>query len=281
MSLQEWGAYFRLRDIEGSERRDAIMLAPRLPFLDNAPYGDFAGKARELGLVSLTFVTDPLYMPEIPTLEASFDTVKPFKTHYIHDYRLTPDYSDNHLRNIRYAQKRCAVRDVALARHLQEWLALWEDLTRRHQITGWGAFSSGHFTALAEVAGIVCHGAYDSGGSCVAMSLWAETDYSAVAHLSVCSAEGYRLKANYAVYAYALEHFKNKKFLDFGSNVGLYDDPEDGLSYFKAGFSNIKKSSYLCGMICDETEYARLSASFLPGLFFPAYRTPKAGMNDK
>ena len=48
--------------------------------------------------------------------------------------------------------------------------------------------------------------------------------------------------------------------------------PGDGLERFKRGFANSELAFRTHELICDEAEYARLTAAAMRGGFFPAYR---------
>jgi hypothetical protein len=62
--------------------------------------------------------------------------------------------------------------------------------------------------------------------------------------------------------------------LDLGAGAGLINDPADGLSRFKRGWSTRTQTAYLCGRIFDAASYHALSeARGLAGAaYFPAYR---------
>lgn len=270
-----WGGYFRLRGIDGTGHDDAVMLAPRIPFPDTDSCEEAVRNLRQWDTVSAACVPDPLYAPDREALSRIFDVTLPFKTHYICDLKKPVTLSDNHQRNIRYADKRCEIRPVDWKNNMGKWLELWNALLERHEIAGWSRFSQEHFEKLATVPGFTVHAAFGKEtGEIVAISIWCEAADSVSAHLSVCGAAGYRLKANYALYAEALKIFSHKHFIDFGSNAGFTDNPEDGLSYFKNGFSNMTAQSFVCGVITDEARYKTLSASRPHDSYFPAYRAP-------
>lgn len=276
-SIKDYSSYFRIRGIDHTPHKDLFMLAPRLPFENDNAFRGIIDGLRNTYFICAAFVPDPLYCPDENVLKEYCERVIPFKTHYIFDYANRPDLSKNHERNIRYARKRCDVRRIDLSAHLDDWNRMWRDLVIRHNMHGWSVFSQKHFESLAAIKGLHAHGAYLT--DCEkpdAISLWIEGPQSAVAHLTVCSAAGYKAKANYAIYAQALSDFRHKEYLDFGCNAGLTDDPEDGLSYFKSGFSNTKRQSYICGIIIKPDIYNRLCASqpVDHDRFFPAYRYP-------
>ncbi len=62
---------------------------------------------------------------------------------------------------------------------------------------------------------------------------------------------------------------------DFGGNAGPADDPQDGLSRFKQGWTAEVRTAYLCGKILDRELYDRLAGDAGAG-YFPAYRASEA-----
>jgi hypothetical protein len=55
----------------------------------------------------------------------------------------------------------------------------------------------------------------------------------------------------------------------------LSDDADDGLTRFKAGWSNAERTNWLCGRIFDREAYAALSRMNVGAAsrdYFPAYR---------
>ncbi len=269
-NIGEGLGYIRLREIEGTPYKDAITAAPRHSFSDAEA---LAQALRGQNIISATIIPDPLQ--DTQNIEENFDTVRPFKTHYVYDPSLPLEFHGFHKTNIAIADKKCTVRRIALHDHLNRCMALWETLVERHHIEGLGRFSRSYFERLALVPGLIAYGAFDEGGALVAISLWFEHGDHAVSHLNACAPEGYKIQANYGIYKFMLDDLKDKTLIDLGSNVGMRDDPEDGLSKFKAGFSNATRQSYVCGLICDRVVYEELSAGSGDETFFPAYRAPK------
>ncbi len=98
------------------------------------------------------------------------------------------------------------------------------------------------------------------------------------AHLLGVTEEGRAQNIIHGIYAYALDYFRDQaRYIDFGSNAGLADDPEDGLSCFKQGWCSETRTSYLCGKILNPSLYTELcyQHGVSSATFFPAYRTPK------
>ena len=92
-------------------------------------------------LVSAVVVCDPFGAFSVDLLERTFDVVKPFKTHVVVDLRAFSP-SRHHRRCAARALGRVAVSEIADPRTFaDEWCALYENLVRRHGLTGMSAFS--------------------------------------------------------------------------------------------------------------------------------------------
>ncbi|HPF71730.1 MAG TPA: hypothetical protein PLQ13_13725, partial [Candidatus Krumholzibacteria bacterium] len=61
--------------------------------------------------------------------------------------------------------------------------------------------------------------------------------------------------------------------VDLGAGAGLADDPDDGLTAFKAGWATRTAPAWLCGVVLDPYAYTALSAG-RTGAYFPLYRDP-------
>lgn len=266
--LKSWGIWLKLRPIK-NDLYDAIILAPRIILPSGQVLEDGLQELRQLDIISATLISDPMSSNQPQDLAKTFDFFEPFKMHHVVNFRKQQDLEGNHKRNVRYAEKRCQVEQVDFKDYLDDWWQMWQVLTIRHGIEG--GYNQNYFKSLASVPGLTAHAAFAEDGGCVAISLWAQRIYGYAAHLTVCSQEGYSCKANYAVYAKALKDFQKASYLDLGSNAGIKDDPDDGLSYFKAGFANETRQSYVCGLIINPVVYELLSVGKNKS-FFPAYR---------
>jgi hypothetical protein len=93
-------------------------------------------------------------------------------------------------------------------------------------------------------------------------------------------ASGYRLRAAYALYWSAINHFAHRlRWLDFGGVPGSRDDAESGLAQFKRGWANTTRWSYFCGRILDPASYNDIvSKNGIEGAHFPAYRAGDFGL---
>jgi hypothetical protein len=269
-----WNTAVLLRDAPGG-LLDAAGPYP-LGVLDEAadlPAGMDA--LRDAGAISVVVVADPFAAPAPDRLRRAFATLQPFKTHWTVERGAGPfDPTRHHRQEIRIAERRCRIRQVALRDHLDDWCRLYADLSKRHGISGLHAFPRASFAVLAETEGLLAFAAETEGGVLAAMHLWIDDGRVAYSHLAAASAEGYRVRAPYALYAAAIGHFAARDAIDLGGGAGLAELAEDGLARFKRGFSNAARTVHLCGQVLDEAAYARLSAGRAPGGYFPAYRAP-------
>jgi len=64
--------------------------------------------------------------------------------------------------------------------------------------------------------------------------------------------------------------------VNLGGGAGLIESADDGLARFKRGWSNDRRTAYLCGRILDRRKYRELASRKAPNgsSFFPAYRAP-------
>jgi hypothetical protein len=230
-------------------------------------------------LVCLSVVTDPFGEYDVASLRRAFpDLVRPFKTHYVVDLRGSGDefVASHHRRNARKALEVVAVEECEEPRRwLSEWEVLYDHLAARHGITGVRAFSRASFAKQLEVPGIRAFRAVCAGRT-VGMLLWYVQDGVAYYHLGAHSDEGYEVRASFALFRWAIDRFRAEgtKWLNLGSGAGLADDPSDGLSRFKRGWSTGTRTAYLCGRILHRERYTRIltELAITDTDFFPAYR---------
>jgi len=236
---------------------------------------DFAG-LHAAGAVSLTLVTDVYFRPDPARLQEMFDLVRPFKTHYLHDYTRARRIASHHRYEVKRAASACDIRVVPYEAHLDEWLTLYRYLVARHGITGIQNLSDHYFHALAKLKNVLAIGAF-SDDALISMHLWVEHENVLYSHLAASNDEGYRMRAAYAIHDYVLREYGEERHIDLGGGAGLADDPDDGLARFKKGFSNDAAPCFLCGKIFDAERYERLSEMAAPhGIagYFPRYRSP-------
>lgn len=272
--LPEWQTSLLLRPIGETGREDAASCYPWTVIAPGASLTDGLRRLRESGAISVVLVLDPLSLPRSASLLSDFHVARPFKRHFIVDRQQgAPTFSSHHRYEIRRAERRCAVREIALADHLAEWTLLYGALIERHGITGIQRFSRGYFDALARLPELVVYGAFVD-RRVVGMSLWLRHGERACSHLAATSDEGYRAGASYLLYAAAIEGLADCRWLDLGGTSGGEDDASSGLARFKRGFANATAEAWLCGHVLDEEAYARLSRDLPSTPFFPCYRQP-------
>ena len=293
-SLAEWGAPRRLRRCGGwvleravpaSDARDAMGCYPLFACADWSRLGEDLGEL-EGELISLALVADPFGEYAEADLRRWFDAACfPFKEHFVADLRRAPEefVDAHHRRNARRAVasglrvEACADPSEAL----DDWCALYANLTERHSIRGLTAFSRESFAAQLRVPGLTALRA-SLEGETVGMNLWYEGRGVGYYHLGAYSAEGYELRASFALFSHALSHFADAglRWLSFGAGAGLAGDGEDGLSRFKRGWSTGTRTAYFCGHIFDRRRYEELSRArgvASGARYFPAYRAGEFG----
>jgi hypothetical protein len=277
LQLQKSGGWLLKRQVDRA-RSDAMGTYPLFSCLEwKLLKGDF----NQLGksVVSVVVVTDPFGEYDEPLLRDCFgDLVAPFKAHFANDLSqsLESTLSDHHARNAGIGLKQVTVeRCENPASHLEEWVGLYSVLIRRHQIRGIRAFSRESFAKQLATPGLVCFRALRDKQT-VGMILWYLQNDVAYYHLGAYTDEGYELRASFALFRKALEHFAESglKYANLGAGAGLGGAADDGLSRFKRGWSTCVRMAYLCGRIFDHHEYDRLVRARGIGAtdYFPAYR---------
>lgn len=231
-------------------------------------------------LVSLMLVTDPLgeFVPS--ELQATFpDLWRPYKDHFIVDLQppLGRNLPAHHRRNVRQALSQVVVEPCTPTAVFEEWVTLYAHLTQRHQITGLAAFSRASFAAQWQVPGLTVLRA-TAHGETVGMTLWYREEERIYYHLAAYSPRGYELKASYALFQAALEHFAHAgaRWMALGAGAGTHNDGSDGLTRFKRGWATETRPAYLGGRIFNHQAYANLAGphAVAANSFFPAYRHP-------
>jgi hypothetical protein len=273
-----WGAHVLVRDIPGGGGRDALGIYPLAPFAPGADLAAGLDWLQAQGLVSIGLVPDPATAPPPVELQKAFGLCMPFKTHYLIDYARPAAFTKHHRGKVKRALKDVTVETVALSQHLEAWCGLYDNLIERHEIGGLSAFSHEGFRRLAEVDGLTTVAAR-TGDEIVSMHLWVTDPVSRVAYslLAATSLEGYRRSAAYAVNDASIRQLSGLACVNLGGGAGL-EGGEDGLTYFKRGFSNSEVQAYFCGAILDPARYAALSGAATPlATPFPAYRFTAAG----
>jgi hypothetical protein len=228
-------------------------------------------------VVTLALVTDAFGNWSEQILRQCFDRVRPFKEHRVCDLALPPDryVARSHRRNARRALRRIRI-EVARdpAQHLDEWTALYGALIQRRRITGIRAFTAPSFALQLRVPGVTMLRAFH-GSQVIAAQLWYVHGEVGYCHLTAGTSLAYTLDAAYALYWSAIEHFTGKlRWLDLGAGTGLAEDPRDGLSAFKFGWSTAARPVFFCGRVVDPSGYEAILRERrpLPTDYFPAYR---------
>ena len=266
------------RQIPGTGCRDAIGCYPIFACqdwsqlsLDLEDFGD--------GLVCLAIVTDPFGRYNPASLQKCFpDIMIPFKKHFIVDLNCNPDrfVSSNHRRNLQTALREVTV-EVCLnpERWVDEWVALYANLIKRHNIQGIRKFSRPAFVKQFTVPGLTVFRAIYQNMT-VGMMLWYSQEEIAYYHLGACNTLGYETRASFAITWYAIQYFTKNglQWLDLGGEVGVEKQTTDGLARFKQGWSTGTATSFFCGRIFDASTYAQLCKGnrFPETHYFPAYR---------
>jgi hypothetical protein len=268
------GGWYVRRTIEGTSLQDGMGCYPLFCCArwKNLP-DDFASIDN---LVSLTITSDPFGEYSASDLSNWFDVVRPFKEHFVTDLSRPVDdlISRHHQKAARRAFRNVEVGIVT--RPLDElptWCGLYEGLVTRRHIVGMRVFSEQAFRHQLSTPGVVMLKAV-AGPNIVGIHLWYVQNEVAYGHLGATTEEGRRLLAGYALYLYALEHFRTRvAWLDLGGGVGVRSDASNGLSAFKAGWATGTRLSYVCGRIFHRESYERLAAaSGRTSQYFPAYR---------
>jgi len=272
ISVPEWGCHVLARPIADSTLQDATGAYPLAALSPDADLAGGLARLKGAGLVSAVLVVDDRLRPGLEALEATFDRVRRFKSHFVYDRTLGPkDYDKHHRYEIRRASGRVEAREIALAEHLSAWTTLYGELVARHGLGGLHAFPAMHQETLARMPGVRTFGAFLD-GELVSAHIFVTYAGYAVSHLAASSAEGYRNGAAYVLNARAIEALADCSWINFGGGAGAGDDPHDGLVRFKKGFANHIAASWLCGAILDADAYRALSADVGDDGFFPAYR---------
>jgi hypothetical protein len=228
-------------------------------------------------LVTLALVTDPFGAYDPASLKEFFDLVIPFKQHFIVDLKRPIDeiISSHH----RYYAQR-ALRQLQVDRcknppeFLSQWVSLYATLTEKHKLSGIKAFSKHAFAKQLNTPGTILFHASD-GQEIVAACIYFVQGAVGYNHLMALSPNGYKLSASYALYWKVIEYFQGKlRWLDLGAGAGLQNKSDDGLTFFKRGWSTGTREAFFCGRILDQKKYACITAAkkISTSDFFPAYR---------
>jgi len=280
------GGWILTRNIPGTSYKDAMGCYPLFACRDWARLHEDLEKIGS-DLVSLVLVSDPFCGVLPAYLEGCFDIVKPFKTHYITDlsYPLKDFVHKIHRQNARKSLAQMEV-EVCLEpiKYLDEWLRLYGFLIERHNIKGIGAFSRKSFEDQLQLPGmIMVIGRKD--GEVVGAELTLVKGDKAYGHLAAFSSLGYKIKASYGIIWTVLKYLQEigVSLYDNGGAAGIKEDANDGLAQFKRGWSNDRRTVYLCGRVFDRQQYKSICLEYqaADGDYFPAYRAPGLGVRRR
>jgi Acetyltransferase (GNAT) domain len=232
-------------------------------------------------LVAVALVADPFGGYDEALLRSCFDRVVEFKSHLVIKLEEAEQIGSPHhryyarraLRNVR-VEVCVRPRDI-----LQAWVLLYDNLIRRHDLKGIKRFSPESFSQQFDVPGLIAFRASTFDGECVGAHLWYVQGETAYSHLAATSELGYKFSCAYAIYDTAIEYFKGKvRSMDLGAGAGS-TGKNDGLTKFKEGWANDKRTAYFCGRILDVERYRELvrRADAETATYFPAYRNGELG----
>lgn len=279
-ALQDFGSPIALttaqssglvRKIATTEYQDVMGVYPRCALTNTVDLAADLKALRDQQLISLVLVSDIFCFPDIKQCQSHFDVIKPFKTHFIYNASNPFNYTKRNLINIRKAHKECHIAEIKLQDHLADWYYLYDYLIAKHHITGIQAFSKSYFEKLCQIDGLISIAAFVK-NEIVAIYLWFAWQEHLYFHLGASNAQGYEARAAFAINDYVIQNYGATHIIDFGSNAGLANNPQDGLAQFKQGFTNDSATSYLCGAILNPAIYQKLCHDLGTHDYFPAYR---------
>jgi uncharacterized membrane protein len=270
------------RQINGSDLHDAMGCYPLFACGD---WHNLGADMRTLSdhLVSLTIVTDPFGNYVVDDLQQSFNKmVIPFKEHLVLDLNqpIEQTTSKRHRKKARSALKSLQVEMIEDAvSFLDEWTNLYNHLIERHHVTGIRAFSRESFAKQLAIPGTVAVRVSHQGITVGAQIIIFQEDV-AHCHLAAYTPEGYDMNASYASDYLSIEYCATRaRWYNLGGGVGSKNDEQDGLTWYKSGWSSETRMSYLCGHIFNQSAYDNIVAqkAIEPTNYFPAYRVGEFG----
>jgi hypothetical protein len=275
--LPHSGGWILERPIPGTPYKDAMGCYPLFVCRD---WFKLHEDLKNIGseLLSLTMVTDPFGAADKTYLARYFQIAKPFKKHLIADLSQNPEnFVDKHHRY--YARRSLRGMKVEICdeplRYANEWIKLYDNLIKRHNISGIRAFSKESFNTQMQTPGFVFV-AGKFGGGVIGGHIIAIHNDVAYSHLAAFSDTAYKHRASYGIYWMTLKYLTERKirYFDLGAVAGIEEDAQDGLAKFKMGWSNDSRTVYLCGHIFDHDRYSEtIKTKGITSMdYFPAYR---------
>ena len=279
IELARSGAWLLKRAIPDSKFFDAI--GP-YPLFSCANWGQLADDLEDLKgeLVSVCLVSHPFDAFD-PTLAAeSFpDLMQAYKEHFVVD--LQGDHELNISKHHkRYAKK--AISELRIEPHespidlLEQWINLYQQLIKRHDIHGIAQFSRDSFAKQLQIPGLRAFTAKQQ-NEILGAALFFENKNFASYHLGAYSKCGYAKKASFGIFWKAIEYYQKRgfKWLHLGAGAGKQQSVDDGLSTFKSGWTKHTRTAYLCGKILIPEIYTQLNSEASKTEYFPTYRAPR------
>ncbi len=258
--LSSAGGWANPRAIPGTRHYDT---QGPYPLLCCACWTGLPQDMRNMGGVSFVFVSDPF--GGVCEIGQHLDLFAPYKAHYTIDCGAKWKTSKHHRY---YARKSACEVEMTTEVDLGVWCGLYSNLVKRHDITGIQVFSRDSFERQLKVPGLIAFQAR-VGDEIVGTHLWYKQGDVAYSHLAAFSDRGYELSVAYKLMDAAIGYFSQRAhYLDLG---GSPDDGSPGLDFFKRGWANDARMTYLCGKILNWDVYKELSHGKQTG-YFPAYR---------
>jgi hypothetical protein len=290
-SLAEFGAPLHLpqsdgwllaRPIPETVEQDAVGCYPLFKC------GNWSALASDLELlatriIAVSLVVDPFASVDARALQGCFpDVCRPFKEHAVVEFDgdWRRGVCRHHRRNIRLAARRIEVEACKdPANWLDTWSELYAHLVSRHGVRGMARFSLSSFRRQLNVPGIAAwHAAVAN--ETVGMLLWYIAGEFAYYHLGAFSPLGYESGAAFALFDVALSELaaRGVRCATLGAAAGWQSAASDGLSRFKNGWTDGRRTAWFCGRILAPAKYEQAIAARKVGPtgYFPKYRLPEA-----
>jgi hypothetical protein len=268
------------RPIQGTDRHDVMGCYPLFCCRNWGKLNEDL-QAISSNYVTATLVPDPFNPLSAAELQGCFDQVIPFKTHYVIDLlNFEENTPDRHHRY--YARKSLESMTVRRIDYptsfVDDWVRLYAELVKRHEVRGIRAFSRESFARQLAIPGLRMFVA-EIEDRIVAAQLWFVQGEVAYSHLTAISQEGYACRASYGLYWGAIQALQNDssvklRWLDLGAGAGLNDE-SGGLSKFKKGWANDTRTKFLCTRVFNHDSYRQLlhlTGAENEKAYFPAYR---------
>lgn len=276
LHLPKSNGYVLIQDIPGTGYIDAVGCYPLFDCMswNNLPedIDDVLNEA-----ISLTIVTDPFAGIDLDLYRSTFDVMYQYKDHYVIDLTRNIDLqmSKHHRYYTRKALENISVEYCDPSEVLDQWCDFYQNIVRRHKISGMRCFSKDCFEMQFNLEGSVILKATFNGR--VLGFHWYLTKGDVVYHHLVAqSPEAYEFGASYALHFTAIQNFQGKyRWLDMGAVPDSDGKSSSGLDRYKRGWSSkhqIKMPTYLCGKVLDQSVYGELSELQVETIYFPAYR---------